>query len=417
MRYTLIIFFLLFVETISAQQMQFKIIHVEFSGLKRCKPDYISKCMLSEKLMYVDSNIIESDIQNIRNTDLFTSVSYTLDETPEGIILSIQVKEKLSIMPSVQGALTGDNKWFQIGFIDFHFLGKGITFAAFYKYFDKSSFLSYVNIPYINDSQWGLFTEFKLDRKEEPVYINDNPVFYNADYITVSLLLTKEIIFNRRIKSGFRYNERNYTLMQDDSSSTLTNEKHIERNIVIEYEDRAKLNFNKQYLTGFSILAIFQTAIIPYNDNWYTSFQFEGKYFVKLGKKGNLGLRNRIGLFENTKDVFVPLIHDSFVNIRGIGNTYDRGTAEFTLNTEYRHTAFDWREISLQLVGFADISALNQGKSVIKNLFNYSNTEIYVGPGFRLHFHKVSTLILRVDYGFSVIDSRSGFVAGLKQYF
>ena len=216
---------------------------------------------------------------------------------------------------------------------------------------------------------------------------------------------------------GFRYNERDYSLLLSETDSSLSNEKHIERNVVFEYDDKAKLNFRKQYLSGFSVLAKFQTSVIPYNNNLYYNFQLESKYFKIIGNKGNLALRNRIGLFENTNDNFVPLIHDSFVNLRGVGKTYDRGTAEFTLNAEYRQTVFDWKEVSLQVLGFADYSALNQGKSVVKDLFTQSNSELYIGPGLRFHYHKITSLILRVDYGYSVNDTKSGFVIGLGQYF
>ena len=49
-------------------------------------------------------------------------------------------------------------------------------------------------------------------------------------------------------------------------------------------------------------------------------------YFARVGERGNWANRLRLGLSSNMDTPFAPFAVDNNLNIRGVGNTIDRGT-------------------------------------------------------------------------------------------
>ena len=77
------------------------------------------------------------------------------------------------------------------------------------------------------------------------------------------------------------------------------------------------------------------------DENWFNTLQFQGRSFKRFGEKGNLAMRLRLAISTNNDTPFAPFVVDSHVNLRGVGNRIDRGTAQVVFNSEYRHTVHD----------------------------------------------------------------------------
>lgn len=129
-------------------------------------------------------------------------------------------------------------------------------------------------------------------------------------------------------------------------------------------------------------------------------------------------MRLKLGISTNNETPFAPFVADSHVNLRGVGNRIDRGTAQAVLNTEYRHTLYERGEWGAQIVIFSDLGTWRNPGGSLKDLWNPDQFREFVGGGFRLSYQKIYGAVLRIDYGVDLFNrAQRGFVLGLGQYF
>ena len=153
------------------------------------------------------------------------------------------------------------------------------------------------------------------------------------------------------------------------------------------------------------------------DENWFNTLQFQGRSFKRFGEKGNLAMRLRLAISTNNDTPFAPFVVDSHVNLRGVGNRIDRGTAQVVFNSEYRHTVHDSKRWAGQLVAFSDIGTWRNPGGNFSDLWNSDHFRHFIGGGFRVIYQKVFGAILRVDYGFDVFNkNQNGIVIGPVSY-
>ena len=141
-------------------------------------------------------------------------------------------------------------------------------------------------------------------------------------------------------------------------------------------------------------------------------------YFARVGKKGNWASRLRLGLSSNLDTPFAPFAVDNNLNIRGVGNTIDRGTAAIVLNTEYRHTLIDKDWFVLQSNVFVDGGSWRNPGGDFSDFGDDQNLRIYPGIGLRFIHKRIFNAIFRIDYGQGITtNSTRGVVFGIGQYF
>ncbi len=98
---------------------------------------------------------------------------------------------------------------------------------------------------------------------------------------------------------------------------------------IYEYNN---LDYNYQYVSGFksqlNVQYVTSTSddlpefLIGWNDF---------NYYKRVGQRGNWATRVRLGLSSNDETPFAPFSVDNNLNIRGVGNTIDRGTGAVVL--------------------------------------------------------------------------------------
>ena len=109
---------------------------------------------------------------------------------------------------------------------------------------------------------------------------------------------------------------------------------------------------------------------------------------------------------------------DNNLNIRGVGNLVDRGTAVLVVNTEYRHTVVENSGVAVQTNVFVDAGNWRSPGGEFKELFTVKKTRVHSGIGLRFIYKKIYNTILRIDYGLSIANrNEKGFVFGIGQYF
>ena len=109
---------------------------------------------------------------------------------------------------------------------------------------------------------------------------------------------------------------------------------------------------------------------------------------------------------------------DNNLNIRGVGNTIDRGTGAIVLNTEYRHTLYEKNWFALQGIVFIDGGSWRNPGGSFRDFTDSNNIRIYPGFGLRFIHKNIYNAIFRIDYGIGITeDATRGLVFGIGQYF
>ncbi len=144
-----------------------------------------------------------------------------------------------------------------------------------------------------------------------------------------------ELNFKNRVELGFSIFTEDYQYLsgatQVDIPQSLNVDKHLFK-LIYSYED---IEYHYYYLNGFRSTLNFQ--YVGSTDENLPDFLIGFNDFVfykRIGQKGNWANRLRLGLASNMETPFAPFSVDNNLNIRGVGNTIDRGTAAIVFNTE-----------------------------------------------------------------------------------
>ena len=142
------------------------------------------------------------------------------------------------------------------------------------------------------------------------------------------------------------------------------------------------------------------------------------EYFKRIGEKGNWANRLRLAYASNDETPFAPFAVDNQLNLRGVGNTIDRGTAAIVLNSEYRHTLYEKGWFVFQSNAFVDVGSWRNPGGNLTELIDGSTVKLYPGLGIRFIHKRIFNAVFRLDYGFGIGNqATNGIVFGIGQYF
>ena len=394
---------------------------IVFEGLKRTKGRSLMALIESRFTASPSDSLLQEDVQRLKNVAGIGAALYTLDTINGTAQIIFTIEELKTLLPILNfGGITG-NIWFQAGISDINWLGKRQHLSAVYQNSDRrhGGHIYYKN-PRIKSSNWGYSYNLYRWASTEPLYFNEGTVNYDYDNSGLGASIIRNIGFNRLIALGGTYFKEKYTKSAAQSFENtpgpqgLTQSKWLSK---ISYSEHF-LNYHSFYLHGFDWELLYQNVFNIKDHSLFNTFQINGRYFHRVKQKGNLATRLRLGIASNNDTPFAPFVADSHMNIRGIGNRIDRGTAQFVLNIEYRQSIFETANWGAQLVAFADSGTWRNPGGTLDDLIDRENFKQFVGGGFRIIYKKIYGSVLRVDYGIGVYDkSQRGFVIGLGQYF
>lgn len=400
---------------------QIRIDTIEFQGLKKTKINYLKRLLDSQVGMSIDTFQIKQEVQRFKNLNAIANATFAIDSTEKQNCLIFKVEEALTFFPIINFGVIRNNFWFQLGFTDVNWLGQGIQLSTFYQNNDRRhNFSLYTRIPYIKGSRWGGSFSFLKFASIEPLYFENTTVFYDYDNLSFGLTGIYELSRQQFIEFGGTFFTENYKKnsrhlgIDTPGPASLLQPKSLFKLI----HQVNEIDYHFYYQSGFYNSINVQT-VYSYNDKtWFHILLNDLRYFKRIGKRGNLAMRFRLGISTNNDTPFAPFVLDSHVNIRGSGNRIDRGTGVLVLNTEYRQTFFDMDSWAGQMVAFSDIGTWRSPGRNLDDLVDEDSFRHFVGGGFRLIYKKAFNAILRVDYGLDVYNfEERGFVLGIGQYF
>lgn len=418
------LFFLFFSnQFVSSQEnnVTLKINKIKFEGLNRTKASYLLPFIKSSPNTEPNDSLLKNDVQQLKNIAGIGHANYRLDTLQEILELVFVVEELQTLLPIVNFGGISNNFWFQLGFADINWTGRGQFLSGHYQYNDnRHSGQIYYRVPYFKNSQWGFSASLSKWASREPLFFPEGTVNYDYDNNSAAFTLIRHFGHQRNFEFGGTYFIEKYSKSDLQFLENPPGPKGLRQPKILskfEYSENS-LDYNFFYLNGRSWRLTLQDVFNTLDNSWFHSLQFQGRQFFKLNKKGNLAMRLRLAISTNKDSPFAPFVVDSHVNIRGVGNRIDRGTAQAVFNVEYRHTIMDKDKWAVQSVVFSDNGTWRNPGGELKNLFDSDQFRQFIGGGFRLIYKKYYGAIFRIDYGVDIFNKKQrGVVLGLGQYF
>ncbi|MEW4923765.1 POTRA domain-containing protein [Algibacter sp. 2305UL17-15] len=416
-RYLVFILVAFFASSIFSQENM--VDDVKIQGNKKLKSSFVKKIASLKSGDVLDSLLIEEDMKLLKRLPSVSHASYQVFPA-EGNQYNIfyNIEENFTLIPSVNFYTTDDDEFaYRIGLYEFNTFGRNIAFGGFYQKDIYDSYAINFRAPFLFSRYLGLAVNYQDLTTQEPVFFEGETASYKYNNESMEILGLYRIDYNNRFELGVNYFVEDYRFKGDNINNRpeLNVHKWLAKGI---YEFN-NLDYSYQYISGFRSIFNFQ-YVTSTNDmlpdffiGWNDFF-----YFRRIGEKGNWASRLRMGLSSNDETPFAPFSVDNNLNVRGVGNTIDRGTGVIVLNTEYRHTLYEKYWFVLQGNAFIDAGTWRNPGGDFGDFSKKDNVKVYPGLGLRFIHKKIYNAIFRIDYGYGITEGATkGLVFGIGQYF
>lgn len=396
---------------------------ITFEGLKRTKESFLRRLVKVKEGSVYDSLKVATDVQRLNRLPGIAKAVYTLTEGDNGSYnLTYAIEENFTIIPGVRISTANNGEFaFRASIFEFNGFGTNQIYGGFYQRDVFDSYGAFWEAPYLFNNKFGFGINYQNNVSLEPVFFDAGTVNYRFGSKAFEAKFLYEFNFHNNAELGLRFSNELYTL--DDTEelidTTLPNNVEADKITLFGEYEYNKLVIDYQYVSGLRSLLNLQLVTggtAPLDDFFIGRNDLE--YFARIGKKGNWANRLRLSLASNSDSEFAPFALDNQLNIRGVGNTIDRGTAAIVINTEYRHTLYEKGWFVLQSNAFIDAGSWQNPGEELSQLFDGSSTRLYTGLGIRFIHKRIFNAVFRLDYGFGIGDNATqGLVFGIGQYF
>ena len=416
------LFFFFWLLNIHSQQN--KILDVKIVGVKKTKTTFIKNLLYSKKDAVLDSSILEKDITLLKRLPAIAHAYYQVFFSHDNLYnVSIQIEENATLLPEINLWTTTNNVFsYKLGLNEYNFLGRNITLGGFYQFNGFDTYAVNFRAPNLFSKKWGLAVNHQNWKSEEPLYFGNQSANYVYNNISFELLALHQINLKNRIDFGVNLFKEKYQYLSGSTSTSIPQNLSLNKALLKLVYTYDSLDYYYQYINGFKSI-LYAQYVLTENDfqNDFYIFWNDFLYYKRIGEKGNWANRLRVGLSSNEDTPFAPFALGNNVNLRGVGILVDRGTGSIVLNSEYRYTIYDKDWLAIQTNVFSDIGSWRNPGGSLNDFIKEENIRIYSGFGLRFISKKIYNATFRIDYGFSVLNtkgnSKGGLVFGIGQYF
>lgn len=408
--------FLFFIGIVGAQTIE----QLEIQGNKKTKTNFIKKISKVKEGQSLDTLLIKDDLTRLIRLPGIAHAYYQVQKKDTTCVVTYIVEENFTILPSANIFTTIDDEFaYRLALYEFNALGNNIVFGGFYQRDIYNSYGINFRAPNLFSNKAGIALNFQDFTTLEPVFLETGTANYKYNNLSYEVVGLYEFNFYNRVELGLSYFTEDYQYKSGQTSPNVPQSLKVNKQLVKLIYEYNNVEFYYYFLNGFKSILNFQYVIsddinlppflIGFNDFIY---------YKRIGQKGNWASRLRLGLATNNETPFAPFAVDNNLNIRGVGNTIDRGTAAIVLNTEYRHTLFEKNWFVLQGNVFVDGGSWRNPGGDLGDFGETQNLRIYPGGGLRFIHKRIFNTIFRIDYGVGITkDATQGFVIGIGQYF
>ena len=413
-----IVFFLVFHFSLG----QGTVVDLKVQGNKRTHTSLIKKISKLEVGSRLDSTLIEQDIARLIRLPSVAHAYFQVFETENGASYKViyGIEENFTLIPFANIFTSNDDEFaFRVGLQEFNFLGENITLGAFYQYDVFGSFGLNVRAPYLFSNKVGLAFNFQDLTTQEPVFLENGTADYKYNNTSTEILGLYEFNFKNRLKLGLNWFVEDYEYITGATDPSVPQDLVVDKFLIKFLYNYDGISYYYHYLDGFrsNLNLQYVTSTSDQLPDFWIGFN-DFSYFMRVGKRGNWASRLRLGLASNIDTPFAPFAVDNNLNIRGVGNTIDRGTGAIVLNTEYRHSLIEKDWFVLQGNLFLDGGSWRNPGGDFGDFADDQNLRLYPGIGVRFIHKRIFNAIFRIDYGHGITKAATrGVVFGIGQYF
>ncbi len=395
---------------------------LKIQGNEKTKTSFLQKIIKLEVGASLDTTKMEEDMYRLKRLPSVSHAYYqvlkSFEENQVEVVYGIE--ENFTLIPFASIFTSNDDEFaFRIGLQEFNVLGRNITLGGFYQRDIFDSFGAHVRAPNIFGRRWGLALSYQDLTTEEPVFLENGSADYRYNNESVEALVLFQLNFKNRFEFGINFFTEDYEFLSGETDPSVPLALRVNKHLLKLLYNYDAIKFHYQYLSGFK--SSLNLQYVQSDDGQLPEFWIgfnDFTYFMRVGKKGNWASRLRLGISSNLDTPFAPFAVDNNLNIRGVGNVIDRGTAAIVLNTEYRHTLIDKDWFVLQSNVFVDGGSWRNPGGDFSDFGDDQNLRIYPGIGLRFIHKRIFNAIFRIDYGQGITTNSSrGIVFGIGQYF
>lgn len=401
---------------------QDKIVYnVTFQGQKKNKVDFLKKLINVRNGDVLDSLQLAQDVILLKRLAGVSHAYYQVFYSHENLYnVFYNIEENFTLIPNVNFWTTTNAQFaYKVGLFDYNFLGRNIAFGGFYQNNGFDSYGINVRAPNLFSRNFGIALNHENWTSEEPLYFDNGSANYKYSNTSFEVLALYQINFKHRLQFGLNVFKEKYDYIFGLTSDAIPQNLSLDKQMlkfVYEYDN---LNYHYQYVDGIknTLYLQFVATENDFQDSFLIGWS-DFLYFKRVGEKGNWANRFRFGVASNNASPFAPFSVDNNLNIRGVGNIIDRGTASMVLNSEYRYTLYEKGWFVLQGNGFVDAGTWRNPGGNFGDFTESSNLRVYPGVGLRFIHKRIFNAIFRIDYGYGITkNASSGIVFGIGQYF
>lgn len=416
-----LLLFVAFTCTFQSFAQDAEVSEINFEGLKRTKEAFLRRLIKVQPGTVYDSLKVATDIDRLNRLPGIAKASVKKQNLSDGSIgLTYDVEENFTIIPGVRISTANNGEFaFRLSVFEFNGFGSNQIYGGFYERDVFDSYGAFWEAPYLFSNKFGFGINYQKNVSLEPVFFDEGTVDYRFDSSAFEGKFLYEFNFHNNAEIGVRISKEEYDFEGGDIVSDAPDRVEADKVTFFGEYEYNNLAIDYQYVSGFRSLLNAQlatggTGVL--NDFLIVRNDFE--YFKKVNQRGNWASRLRLAYASNDDSAFAPFAVDNNLNIRGVGNTIDRGTAAVVLNTEYRHTLYEKGWFVVQGNLFVDAGSWQNPGEDLGELINGSNTRLYPGIGARFIHKRIFNAVFRLDYGFGIgDDATNGLVFGIGQYF
>lgn len=394
---------------------------VKIHGAKRTKPAFLKSLVSLKAGMALDSLLMDEDVTRLKRLPSISNAYYRVFSSDDGgHNVYYNVEENFTLIPYANlFSSSNDDFAFRIGLQEFNLFGRNISLDGFYQYDIFNSFGIGVRAPYLFSRKIGLAVNYNNFTTQEPVFFDNTTADYRYNNRGFEIMGLYEFDFRNRIELGGSLFTENYEYLFGATSPDVPQRLDVDKHLVKLIYNFDNIRYYYQYLEGFR--STLNLQYVGSSDETLPGFIIgfnDFVYFRRMGERGNWASRLRLGLASNIDTPFAPFTVDNNLNIRGVGNSIDRGTGSIVLNTEYRHTLIDKNWFVMQGNVFMDGGSWRNPGGDFSDFGDDRNIRVYPGIGLRFMHKRIFNAIFRIDYGYGITkDASQGIVFGIGQYF
>ena len=391
-------------------------------GLHKSKISYIQKLIFATKNQPLDTLTINDDLIRLIREPAVSHAYYSLDTLANTQLkLNYHIEENKTLIPAVdiwstlEGAIA-----YHIGINDHNFLGRGYKAGAFYRRNNRNGFGLLFGNPNLINYTLGWEGIVQKRNTLEPILNNGDTYIYDYTYWHAELGAFYRPLLEQRYQVNLGFLQDQYNLERGEANAFIPKEFNTHKFLI-----KATFDYNlleQYYYFQYGIRNRFSNTLVMGKnfggERLFYLIENETTYFKRIHSNGNWASRLHLGISRNFETPFPAFVLDNNLNIRGIGNRVQRGSALAALSSEYRHTIVEHGWLAVQANGFLDFAAIRPAGKSLGVAFEDQNIKAFGGIGIRIIHKFIHSAILRIDYGFSLKKMHEGgIVFGIGQSF